>query len=78
MFKYDALFIYLRVDSMAKKMMMSETCGSCCGCEKWVAWVVLVAGVLWLLNDYGAAPWWNVSWWTLGALVLGLSWVLKK
>jgi len=62
------------------KVVMSEgTCSSCCcSCAKWVAWVVLVAGVLWLLNDYGAAPWWNVSWWTLGALVVSIGWLLKK
>ena len=64
---------------MAKRAKESMVGGMhCCGCAKWVGWVVLVAGVLWLLGDYGSASWWRVSWWTLGALVLGLSWVLKK
>jgi hypothetical protein len=67
---------------MAKKMgKMSgdNMCMSCCdGCGTWVALVVLVAGVLWLLNDYGMASFWNVSWWTLGALLLGITWMMKK
>jgi len=58
--------------------MSEKACISCCGCEKWVAWVVLVAGVLWLMNDYGAATWWSVSWWTLGALLLSIGWLLKR
>ena len=62
---------------MAKKQMM-ETCPSHGCCDAWVGWVVLVAGVLWLLNDYGMAGWWQVSWWTVGALVVGLTVAMKK
>ena len=55
----------------------AEVCSSCCG-GKWFGWLVLVAGVLWLLNDYGSAAFWKVNWWTLGALLVGLGWVMKK
>jgi hypothetical protein len=81
-FKYTYTFICpikKEVKIMAKKNVAGTT-GSCGGCwdAKWVGWVALVAGVLWLLQDYGSAPWWRVSWFTLGALIVGLSVVLKK
>ena len=65
---------------MARRRAKEKMEAAChhCGCGRWAGWVLLVAGVLWLLADYGSASWWKVNWWTLAALALGLSWVLKK
>ena len=46
---------------------------------KWLSWVVLIVGVLYLLQDYGVAlTFWRVQWFTALFVLAGLSWVLKK
>lgn len=54
-----------------------DMCG-CCGCgSRGLAWLFLVIGVLFLLQDLGWIRWWTLSWFTLLFLVFGI-WHLKK
>lgn len=42
-------------------------------CPGWLAWVTLVAGVLYLLADLAIWPGWNaINWWTVAFVLLGL------
>ena len=69
----------IEVIVMAKKENVCGPCPCCCECGgKYLGWLVLAAGVLWLLQDYEIVSWWRVGWWALGALILGLMWVMKK
>ena len=46
-------------------------------CPNWVAWVTLVAGVLYLLADLGVFNW-GISWWTAAFVLMGLCAVTNK
>ncbi|MEK6907531.1 MAG: hypothetical protein AABW45_03300 [Nanoarchaeota archaeon] len=50
--------------------MMGRTCN--CQHHKIFGWVVLLAGVLYLLSDLGWVGWWNVNWWTVAFVLVGL------
>ena len=61
---------------MARDMgMMSKTCN--CQHHKWFGWVVLVAGVLYLLSDLNWIGWWSVNWWTVAFVLIGLGAMCK-
>ena len=49
--------------------------GKCC--QPWFAWLVLVVGVLFLLQDLGVWMF-PVSGWTALFVLAGLSWVVKS
>lgn len=43
-------------------------------CPKWLGWLVLVVGILFLLADYGVSwmAWWKLGWFTTVLILLGL------
>ena len=47
---------------------------------KWVHWLVLVVGILFILQDYNVAwvSWWNVSWYTAVFLIMGVAALFGK
>ena len=46
---------------------------------QWLAWVVLIVGILYLLQDYNVAlPWFTVGPWTAVFTLVGLSMVMDK
>ncbi|MBI1969165.1 hypothetical protein HYS48_00595 [Candidatus Woesearchaeota archaeon] len=48
-------------------------------CPAWKGWVVLIAGILYLLQDYGfGLAWWRVNWWTAAFVLWGLCSVMAK
>ena len=48
-------------------------------CPAWVAWVTLIAGILYLLADLGIFEWWGTfNWYTIAFLLIGLCYVTKK
>ncbi|MFC2133821.1 hypothetical protein ACFLTH_04330 [Bacteroidota bacterium] len=46
-------------------------------CPAWMAWVVLVLGVLFLLKDLGIWTFWDINWWTVVFVLAGL-WKVTK
>jgi len=48
--------------------------GGMCNCphHKVFAFVVLLVGILFLLKDLNYWSFWNLNWWTVGFLMLGL------
>lgn len=46
-------------------------------CPGWIAWVTLIAGVLYLLADLGIFSW-GISWWTAAFVLTGLYCVTAK
>ena len=42
-------------------------------CDKWVGWVVLILGILFLLRDFNVWNFWNISWWTAMFVVGGVA-----
>jgi len=46
--------------------------GSCRKCSSISGWLLLIAGVLFLLKDIGVADWWNISWWSIVLLLAGI------
>ena len=46
-------------------------------CPAWVAWVTLIAGILYLLADLSVFNW-GINWWTVAFILMGLSWVTNK
>ena len=46
-------------------------------CPGWLAWITLIAGVLYLLADLGVFNW-GISWWTAAFVLLGLWGVSMK
>tara|TARA_Y100000310_G_scaffold342483_1_gene445951 strand:+ start:555 stop:710 length:156 start_codon:yes stop_codon:yes gene_type:complete len=49
-----------------------------CECPVWMSWLVLLAGVLYVLTDLGRITWWNLNWYSVAFLLWGLSAVMKK
>ena len=46
---------------------------------KWASWILLIAGVLYLLQDWGLAlDFWKFNWWTVIFVVWGLSGACSK
>jgi len=54
---------------MAKKK--SDTC-------KGLAWVALIVGILYLLQDLAVITFWNISWYTMGFILVGLYYVINR
>jgi len=48
------------------------------GCCKHQAWILLIVGILYLLQDLGSITFWNVSWYTVVFVLWGLSGVLGQ
>jgi len=52
-------------------------------CSKWIGWVVLILGIIYLIADImnwgkeGPIRWWGLNWWTAVFILVGL-WVLTK
>ena len=47
--------------------MTCEKCKKCCG------WLVLIAGLGFLAADLGYWTFWNLNWWTVVVLILGVA-----
>ncbi|MBN2458998.1 hypothetical protein JXB28_01835 [Candidatus Woesearchaeota archaeon] len=46
---------------------------------KWMYWVILLIGVLYLIRDIMYwRYWWSLSWWTAAFLVIGVGGLLSK
>lgn len=62
---------------MAKKK--ANTCNICgTGMCKGSALVILIAGILFLLQDLGVWNFWGISWYTVAFIVTGLVFVKHK
>ena len=48
-------------------MMGCKKCSGICG------WLLLIAGLLFLLKDIGLANWWNISGWSIVFLLAGIA-----
>lgn len=46
--------------------------GACKKCCNIMAWLFLVAGVLFLLVDLGFWTFWNIQWWTVVLILMGV------
>lgn len=46
-------------------------------CPAWVAWVTLIAGILYLLADLAVFNW-GISWYTTAFVLIGLCLVANK
>jgi len=59
---------------MAKNNSCCSICdtGICKGCS----FVALIVGVLFLLQDLGIWNFWNISWYTVGFLLIGAGFLL--
>lgn len=44
----------------------------CNKCKGLMGILLLVAGILYLLTDYGVMVWWKLNWWTFVFLLVGL------
>jgi len=47
----------------------------------WLAWVILVAGVLYLLADlriFFTSGSWGINWWTVAFILIGMYYVTNK
>ncbi len=60
--------------------MAKETAVACPVCDtgvcKGFALVALIIGVLFLLQDLGIWAFWNISWYTVGFILVGLCFLL--
>jgi len=56
---------------MKKEMGMKEGCN--CPHHGIFRWVILIVGVLFLFRDLGWWDFWNIQWWTILFLVIGLT-----
>jgi hypothetical protein len=47
---------------------------------KWVSWVILVLGLLYLIKDimYWGSYWWDLNWWTAAFIIIGLGGLFQK
>jgi hypothetical protein len=60
----------------ARKTDMAGMCD--CSHHRWLAWIILIVGVLYLLQDTGVITWFGwLNWWTALFIVLGLGAVCK-
>ena len=50
----------------------------CQKCHKVTAGLLLVAGILFLLVDMGIWSFWNLSWWTVLLIIVGLTGCAKS
>ncbi|MEK6932246.1 MAG: hypothetical protein AABW56_00430 [Nanoarchaeota archaeon] len=53
--------------------MKKEMTGMC-GCmhHKVFGWVLLIVGILFLLRDFGAWNFWNIQWYSVAFVLVGL------
>ena len=58
--------------AMAKETGMR---GGMCSCphHKTFGWIFLIAGIVFLLRDWGIWDFWNIQWWTVLFIFIGLS-----
>jgi len=56
---------------MAKKKSMSLE-------DSWLGWIILLAGVLYLLQDVNAITWWTLNWYTVAFVLVGIGSLSKK
>ncbi|MBW2965486.1 hypothetical protein KY342_00110 [Candidatus Woesearchaeota archaeon] len=62
---------------MAKKEVKGDCCAICdTGICKGCSLVALIVGVLFLLQDLGIWYFWNISWYTIGFLLLGAGFLI--
>lgn len=52
--------------------------GGCKKCCKATGWLVLIAGILFLLVDLNFWNFWNVQWWTALFVILGVTCIAKS
>ncbi|MBD3354687.1 hypothetical protein GF361_01730 [Candidatus Woesearchaeota archaeon] len=44
---------------------------------KGLAWIALIVGVLYLLQDLAVISFWNISWYTVGFILAGLYFIMN-
>ena len=47
-------------------------------CPAWCAWIVLIIGIIYLLQDLNVWNWWPFNWWTVLFVLMGLKFVFHK
>ncbi len=59
---------------MAMKKDMGMMKSGMCGCQhhKMFGWFVLLLGVLFLVRDFGIWNFWNIQWWSIAFILIGL------
>lgn len=48
----------------------------CCDCKSW-GWLFLILGIIYVFSDLGWVNWWNIQWYSILFLLLGLKWIKK-
>jgi len=71
-----------RSSSTSKRVQVKtsndSSSGMYCGCDtKGMGWIFLILGILYLFTDLRWITWWNISWWTIIFLIIGIKMVKK-
>ena len=57
----------------AKNMNMGMKGGMCnCPHHKTYGWILLIVGVLFLIRDFGGWAFWNIQWYTILFILIGM------
>lgn len=45
-------------------------------CPGWLGWVTFIVGILYLLTDLTVINFWDISWWSVMFILLGMSGIM--